>query len=63
MTEEEFAKLKRGDIIKHWNSAKTFVIEHILAPGGPYIAVRTQHVSNAREWEKIDAYPDKVERS
>ena len=62
MTKEEFASLKRGDIVRHVHGGShSYVVTANY--GSEVIAVDTVHMSNPREWEKVDAYPDKVERS
>jgi len=48
MTDDEFKVLGRGDIIRHVGGGDSLLVD---ANYGKHVAaVRTQHVSNPREW-------------
>jgi hypothetical protein len=50
MTPQDFAKLKKGDIVCHRSSGDSYVI---LDDMPPFPAVRLIHVSNPTEWVKF----------
>lgn len=51
MTEAEFKKLARGDLIRHKHDHRALVVES--SNGRTAIAVRVEHVTNPPEWELI----------
>ncbi len=55
MTEKEMSELKRGDIVRHIQTGRSYVIlRTVVNAGGDYhIAIRTMVVSNPHEWEGV----------
>lgn len=52
MTKDEFKNLKRGDIIRHKESADSIVIDAKINESR-YLAVRIFTVTNSDEWDKV----------
>jgi len=50
MTQDEFKKLQRGDIVVNAGSGNSYVVADILKPGAP-VLVRTIIGTNHFEWE------------
>ena len=51
MTQKEFNSLKRGDIVRHEGSGKSYVVETNINQFVVLVAVVL--ASNATEWEKV----------
>ena len=56
MTSKEFESLERGDIIRHFSEADSYVVtdRRVTSDGFTYyVIVRTSEASNPDEWVKV----------
>jgi hypothetical protein len=64
MTQEQFNKLKRGDIVQNKQSCNSYIIsQQIDTPDKvAFIGVDTIYITNPNEWELYDNSSDEVKK-
>ena len=53
MTAEDFAALRRGDIVRHAVTGKTWIVASRTEDGEGLVLRRTQTAFNPAEWERV----------
>jgi len=53
MTEQEFAKLRRGDVIMNQADGLWYVVERKIPGRNAYILVRTRTAAKPDEWRRV----------
>ena len=53
LSDQEVAKLKRGDVITNLGSGDSYLVIADAIPGQPATAIRALTVTNGSEWEKV----------